>query len=84
MELFLNILLGALQLASAVSAIIILIDAFQTSVAQGFLCLCIPCYTFHFAFTEFKHEKSELICWLLCGPILLSSIWIIFAGFAGL
>ena len=80
MELFLNILIGALNLASAVCAIIILIYAFQTSVAQGFLCLCIPCYMFHFAFTEFKHEKIQLILWLWCGPIVLSLIWIIFAG----
>jgi hypothetical protein len=80
MELFLNILIGALQLASAVCSIIILVYAFQTSVGQGFLCLCIPFYIIYFALVEFNHEKKELILGLWIGPTVLAIVLIMFAG----
>lgn len=41
--------------------IMILIHAFKESVAQGFLCLCVPCYIVYYMFTKFEHEKKGLI-----------------------
>jgi benzodiazapine receptor len=73
MDLILNILFGALALASAVCSIIILVAAFQESVGKGLLCLCIPFYILYFAFAEFEPSShKELILGLWLGPCLLS------------
>ena len=80
MELFFNILIGALKLASAVCYIIILVYAFQTGVGHGLLCLCIPFYIIYFALVEFNHEKKELVLGLLIGPMVLAIVLTMFAG----
>lgn len=61
-------LAGLLYLVSFVISIIILIHAFQTSVGQGFLCLCIPFYVLYYAFARFQHPKKNVLlaAWLIC------------------
>lgn len=71
MLLLLNILVYACGLASTVCGIIILISAFQDDVGKGFLCLCVPFYVLFYAFSEFDHEKKELILTLWLLPLLL-------------
>ena len=48
-------------LASFICSIVILIAAFQDSVAQGLLCLFIPFYIFYYALAVFQNEKKGLI-----------------------
>lgn len=65
-------ILGLLfSLVSFGASILILIHAFKASVGQGFMCLCIPCYILYYGFTQFQHEKKNLIlgAWLGCSII---------------
>ena len=43
-----------------VCAIRVLIAAFQESVGQGFLSLCIPFYIFYFIWGRWEHEQKNL------------------------
>ena len=61
MPLILNLLALVCFLGAFVSAIIILIHAFQNDVTQGLLCLCVPCYVIYYAIAVFEHEKKGLI-----------------------
>ena len=67
MALILNLLALVCFLGALVSAVIILIHAFQKSTAQGLLCLCVPCYIIYYAIAEFEHEKKGLILALYFG-----------------
>ena len=60
---------GLLYLVSIVISIMILIHAFQASVGQGFLCLCVPFYVLYYAFAKFQHPKKNVLlaAWLGCG-----------------
>ena len=49
------------SILSLICSIIILIHAFKSSVGEGFMCLCIPCYILYYAFAKFEHEKKGLI-----------------------
>lgn len=49
---------GLIQL---VCSIIILIHAFKSSVGEGFLCLCVPCYILYYMFSKFEHPQKGLI-----------------------
>jgi hypothetical protein len=52
---------GIFSLVGLVCSIIVLVHAFKTSVGQGFMCLCIPCYSLYYAFSKFEHPKKPLI-----------------------
>jgi benzodiazapine receptor len=56
------ILVGAVfSIMTLVCHIIILIHAFKSSVGEGFLCLCVPCYIIYYMFSKFDHPKKGLI-----------------------
>jgi translocator protein len=61
MELALMGIGGLMSLVGFVCSIFILIHAFQSSVGEGFLCLCVPCYILYYAFSKFEHPKKGLI-----------------------
>lgn len=44
-----------------ICTVIILIHAFQNSVAKGLLCLCVPCFILYYMFAEFQHPNKGLI-----------------------
>ena len=71
-------------LVSLVCAIFIYIHAFQRSVGTGFMVLCIPCYIFYYAFSQFEHPRKGLIVGGLFAAfglyVVLSSIGFIGAG----
>ena len=68
-------IVGALcSLAAFVCWVIIMIAAFQESVGQGFLCLCIPLYIFYFAFACYQSEKKGMIVGIMVGGWILSII----------
>ena len=68
-------ILGSLfYLVTFVCSIIILIAAFKESVAQGFLCLCIPIYILYFAFAKFEHEKKKVILAAWIGSGVLGAV----------
>ena len=56
-------------LASLVCSIIILVAAFQESILQGFLSLCIPFYILYYAIARFENDNKAmiLVIWLLGG-----------------
>jgi len=62
-------------LISLVGAIMLLIEAFKVSPAEGFLTLCVPCYAFYFAFAKLDSPNKNLILslWLggLAGNLLM-------------
>jgi hypothetical protein len=60
------------SLINLVCAIIILIHAFKSSVGEGFLCLCVPCYIIYYMFAKFDHPKKGLILAGFWGSWLLS------------
>jgi benzodiazapine receptor len=73
--------MSAIQLLSLLAwlgwlicAIFIYIHAFQRSVGTGFMVLCIPCYVFYYAFSQFEHEKKGWIVGGLCGAF---GLWVV-------
>ena len=63
-----------LYLVAFVCSVIILIAAFKESVAQGFLCLCIPFWVLYFAFAKFEHPKKTIILGVWLGSAVLGSV----------
>lgn len=60
--------LGAiLCLAGAVGGIWLLVEAFRDSIAQGFLCLCVPCYALYYAFARLESPYKNVIIGLWLG-----------------
>ena len=70
----LTILGGLCYLVMFACSIIILIAAFQESVGQGFLCLCIPFWILYFAFAKFEHEKKTIILAVWLGSFVLGLV----------
>lgn len=48
-------------LVALVCNIVVLIHAFKNSTGQGFMCLCIPCYSLYYMFAKFEHPKKGLV-----------------------
>jgi benzodiazapine receptor len=67
------------SLISFVCNIIILIHAFKTSVGEGFMCLCIPCYSLYYMFAKFEHEKKGLIIAGALGGGIIGNVMMQFA-----
>jgi benzodiazapine receptor len=63
-------------------AIFIYIHAFQRSVGTGFMVLCIPCYIFYYAFSQFEHPKKG---WIVGGMIGAFGLYVVLSsiGFIG-
>lgn len=54
--------IGALfSIVALICNIIILVHAFKSSVGEGFLCLCVPCYILYYMFSKFEHPQKPLI-----------------------
>ncbi|MBW2523575.1 MAG: hypothetical protein JRI23_05345 [Deltaproteobacteria bacterium] len=53
-------LYGLGALIALVCAIRVLIAAFQESVGQGFLSLCVPFYIFYYVFGRWEHEQKTM------------------------
>ncbi len=84
MALILNLLALVCYLGAIVAAVIILIHAFQNSVVQGLLCLCVPCYVLYYAIAVFEHEKKGLIlAFYFGGAIAGSALGGLATSFAG-
>lgn len=64
----LNIIGVSFSLIGLACAIFIWVHAFQRSVGTGFMVLCIPCYNFYYAFSQFEHRwKGWIIAGLFIG-----------------
>ena len=50
----------------ATCALLIIVHAFQRSIGTGFMVLCIPCYVFYYAFSQFEHPRKNLIVAGMC------------------
>jgi benzodiazapine receptor len=50
----------------ATCALFIIVHAFQRSIGTGFMVLCIPCYIFYYAFSQFEHPRKNLIVSGMC------------------
>ncbi|MBN1676590.1 MAG: hypothetical protein JXR37_36440 [Kiritimatiellae bacterium] len=59
------------SLACMVGWIMVLVNAFQDSVGQGLLCLCISCYAFYYLLARYDGELKKLVLILFFGGILL-------------
>ncbi len=69
------VLLGALcSIAALVCHIIVLIHAFKNSTTQGLLTLCVPCYNLYYIFTQFEHEKKNLIIAVYLGGGIMGNV----------
>jgi len=66
----LSLLFSALGFASAV---LILNHAFRRSVGTGVMVLCIPGYILYYAFSQFEHERKNLIIAALAGGLVLAA-----------
>jgi hypothetical protein len=81
---FLQILSWAAWLAWCGCSVLIYIHAFRRSIGTGFMVLCIPCYIFYYAFSQFEHPKKGLIVAGLCAAaglaIVLSTVVFASAG----
>jgi translocator protein len=73
-RLMISILSGAAWLVWLICAVFIYVHAFRRSIGTGFMVLCIPCYIFYYAFTQFEHEKKGLLVGGLCAMAGLSII----------
>ncbi len=49
------------------------IHAFRRSLGTGFMVLCIPCYNFYYAFSQFEHPRKGLIIAGLFGALGLGA-----------
>jgi hypothetical protein len=65
----LSLLFSALGFACAV---MILNHAFRRSVGTGVMVLCIPGYILYYAFSQFEHERKNLIIAALAGGLVLA------------
>ena len=61
MEMALLAVGGLFWLVSFICNIIILVHAFKSSVGEGFLCLCVPCFILYYMFAKFEHPQKALI-----------------------
>jgi len=57
-----HVLLGTLfALFSFICSIFILLHAFRRSTGTGVMVLCIPCFMFYYAFSQFEHRQKGVI-----------------------
>jgi hypothetical protein len=54
--------------------IVILVHAFKSSVGEGFLCLCVPCYILYSMFSTFEHPHKGLIILGSLGGSIVSNV----------
>jgi hypothetical protein len=67
-----GMVLLAVVMAGVVSAIIILVDAFKNSVADGLLSLLVPFYILYYMFAKFRHpKKTFFIATVMMQPFIL-------------
>jgi len=57
-----------------VCALFIVMHAFGRSIGTGFMVLCIPCYVFYYAFSQFEHARKDLIVAGLCAACGLTLV----------
>jgi len=76
MELVLVGVGAIFSIIALVCNIIILIHAFKSSVGEGFMCLCIPCYILYYMFSKFEHEHKTLIIVGSLGGNLIGQIFV--------
>ncbi|MCB9597029.1 MAG: hypothetical protein H6719_30175 [Sandaracinaceae bacterium] len=63
------------SLLSLVCNIFVLIHAFKSSVGEGFLCLCVPCYGLYYMFAKFEHpQKGLIIAGALGGSVIANGL----------
>jgi benzodiazapine receptor len=62
-------------LVSLVCNIVVLIHAFKASTGQGFMCLCIPCYSLYYMFTKFEHPKKALVIGGSLGGSIIGNVF---------
>lgn len=75
MAMILSLAAVACGLGGLVCTILILVHAFQNSVAKGFLCLCVPCFILYYMFAEFQHpQKGMIIAGALLGNGLSTAL----------
>ncbi len=65
----LSLLFSALGFACAA---LILNHAFRRSVGTGVMVLCIPGYILYYAFSQFEHQRKNLIIAALAGGLVLA------------
>jgi len=80
MELVLMGLGAIFALIGLVGNIIILIHAFKSSVGEGFLCLCVPCYILYYMFAKFEHPKKGLVIAAALGGNIIGNVLIRVGG----
>jgi translocator protein len=68
---FVLLLAFAVCLLSLGCAVLILKHAFGMSVGTGFMVLCIPCFIFYYAFSQFEHRfKGAIVAGFIGGWVL--------------
>ena len=80
MELVLLGVAAIFGLIGFVCNIFVLIHAFKSSVGEGFMCLCIPCYILYYMFAKFEHPQKGLIIAGSLGGSVISNGIVQFAG----
>ena len=63
-----GIIAFAVAVAGFVATIIILVEAFKTSVTDGLLSLLVPFYIMYFMFAKLQHSKKTLLIVLFMIP----------------
>jgi len=70
----LNVLGVLFSSLGLICAALIWAHAFRRSVGTGFMVLCIPCYNFYYAFSQFEHRHKGLIIAGLFGGLALGAV----------
>ncbi len=70
--MLLNVLGLLFSALGFICAALIFVHAFQRSVGTGFMVLCIPCYILYYAFSQFEHQRKNLIIAALAGGLVLA------------
>ena len=84
MEVVLLLVAVVFSLVSLVCNIIILVDAFKSSVGEGFMCLCVPCYILYYMFAKFEHpQKALIIAGSIGGSVVSNVVQVASGGFGG-
>ena len=83
MEMVAIIIGGIFGLVGLVCNIIILIHAFKSSVGEGFLCLCVPCYILYYMFSKFEHPNKGLIIAGSIGGNIIANVALRLPDFGG-
>jgi hypothetical protein len=60
-----------LSIASLICIIIVIVDAFQNEIWKGILALFCFLYMLYYLFTEFHHERKNLIAGIILASLVL-------------